>query len=40
MRRGRTRRRRGHTPYRLDLVFTSGGVEVPVSHEAILGCVY
>ena len=28
------------TPYRLDLVFTSGGVEVPVSHEAILGCVY
>jgi hypothetical protein len=28
------------TPYRLDLVFSSGGVDVPVSHEDILGCVY
>jgi len=28
------------TPYRLDLVFSTGGVDVPVSHEDILGCVY
>lgn len=28
------------TPYRLDLVFSSGGLDIPVSHEDILGCVY
>lgn len=27
-------------PFRLDLTFTSGGVEVPVVHEDILGCVF
>jgi hypothetical protein len=27
-------------PYRLDLTFVSGGVDVPVVHEATLDCVY